>query len=109
MLSLLLGFALISDDDPNHQEYDRGNMDITLIVINSLAIILFFFSLCGLIPCVRSRINRRLKRIEERNRIGKSKIIPTTDGSVGGGKPEEYSTEPSEKIRNWKFTDEGPK
>ena len=73
MLSLLLAFALITDNDPNQQEYDRRQMDITLIVINSFAFILLILSLCGLIPCVRNRINKRAEH------IARSKVIPTDD------------------------------
>ena len=73
MLSLLLGFALITDD-PNQNVYDRQQMDITLIVINSFAFVLLILSLCGLIPCVRNRINKRA------DRISRSKVIPTGGG-----------------------------
>ena len=97
MLSLLLAFALITDDDPNQQEYDRRQMDITLIVVNSFAFILLILSLCGLIPCVRNRINKRAER------IARSKVIPTDGG--GGGDGENV---PSDMIRNWTMSNEKP-
>ena len=125
MLSLLLAFALVTDDDPNQQEYDRRQMDITLIVVNSFAFILLILSLCGLIPCVRNRINKRAERIAH------SKVIPTDGGGGGDGdnvpsdmirnwtmsndkKPTENSTQkkpppPAKKIPNWTSNDEGPK
>jgi len=118
MLSLLLGFALFTDD-PNQNVYDRQQMDITLIVINSFAFVLLILSLCGLIPCVRNRLNKRA------DRISRSKVIPTGGGGGGDGddvrnwtmsndKPTNNSTEkipppPVKKIPNWTSNDDGPK
>ena len=123
MLSLLVGFALITDD-PNQNVYDRQQMDITLIVINSFAFVLLILSLCGLIPCVRNRIDKRAERIASR------KVIPTGGGGGGDGgdvssdtirnwtmsndKPTNNSTEkipppPVKKIPNWTSNDDGPK
>ena len=123
MLSLLVGFALITDD-PNQNVYDRQQMDITLIVINSFAFVLLILSFCGLMPCVRHRIKKRA------DRISRSKVIPTGGGGGGDGgdvssdtirnwtmsndKPTNNSTEkipppPVKKIPNWTSNDDGPK
>ena len=106
MLSLLLGFALITDD-PNQNVYDRQQMDITLIVINSFAFVLLILSLCGLIPCVRNRLNKRA------DRISRSKVIPTGGGG-GDNQPSNQpsnqssnqpSNRPSNTIRDWSNDD----
>ena len=95
MLSLLLAFALITDNDPNQQEYDRRQMDITLIVVNSFAFILLILSLGGLIPCVRNRIDKRAER------IARSKVIPTDGGGGGDG-----DSIPSDTSRNWTMSND---
>ena len=59
MLSLLIGFALITDNDPKNQEYNHHQLDLILVCINCIAVVVLLVSCIGLVPCVRRRFEKR--------------------------------------------------
>ena len=59
MLSLLIGFALITDNDPTNQEYNHHQLDLILVCINCIAVVVLLVSCIGLVPCVRRRFEKR--------------------------------------------------
>ena len=59
MLSLLIGFALITDNDPKNQEYNPHQLDLVLVCINCVAVVVLLVSCIGLVPCVRRRFEKR--------------------------------------------------
>ena len=60
MLTLLVGFALMSDDpkDPDYDSTDWGTLDVVLILINSVAFVALLCSIIMLHPKIRERFEK---------------------------------------------------
>ena len=88
MLTLLIGFAL--KEDTENIEYDRGTMDVLLIVMNSAAFVALLGSILMLHPKLRKRCAERLESTSvqaETPSTHTTKVAPTeTQSSEAAGK-----------------------
>jgi hypothetical protein len=106
MLTLLVGFALMTDnaENPDYDSSDWGTLDIVLIVINSGAFVALLASILMLHPALRKRCARRMEStpaqaepLSTSTKVSPAVVQKTADAEKGVG------TSPAED-RNWMTT-----